>query len=150
MKINRLDCLITNIYKELKIIHIHELNIENLGKAFKVPICYTELGSAYIRQNTRCVILVDTTKDLYLQKEEFYHELAHFILDHHLCGNKTLIDYFEAKADNLIQYLALPIHLVIQCDLNSPFVIEELSELFGVSYDLVYKRLEQIKLYSKE
>lgn len=150
MKVNRLDCLIMNIYKDLKIMHIHELNIKNLGKAFKVPICYTELGSAYIRQNTRCVILVDSTKELHLQKEEFYHELSHFILDHHLCDNKMLIDYFEAKADNLVPYLAIPLHMLNECDLKSPFVVQELSQSFGVSYDLVFKRLEQIKLYSKE
>lgn len=42
MKVNRLDRLIMNIYKDLKIMHIDELNIKNLGKAFKVPICYTD------------------------------------------------------------------------------------------------------------
>lgn len=150
MTVNRLDIFISNVYKDLNILHIHELKIENLGKAFKVPICYTDIGAAYIRQGNRCVILVDSTKESHLQKEEFYHELSHFILDHHLCNNKVLIDYFEAKADNLVPYLAIPLHMLKYCDLKSPFVVQELSQSFGVSYDLVFKRLEQIKLYSKE
>ncbi|MDB8575753.1 ImmA/IrrE family metallo-endopeptidase [Turicibacter sanguinis] len=150
MRVNRLDNFISNIYKNLNIFQINELNIEQLGKAFKVPICYTDIGPAYIRQGSRCVILVDSTKESHLQKEEFYHELSHFILDHHLCNNKLLIDYFEAKADNLVPYLAIPLHMLKYCDLKSPFVVQELSQSFGVSYDLVFKRLEQIKLYSKE
>ena len=150
MRVNRLDNFISNIYKDLNILHIHELKIENLGKAFKVPICYTDLGSAYIKQGNRSVILVDNSLDSRHQKESFYHELSHFILDHHLCGNMQLINYFEAKADNLVPYLAIPLHMLNECDLKSPFVVQELSQSFGVSYDLVFKRLEQIKLYSRE
>lgn len=150
MKVNRLDYLIMNVYKDLNILHIHELNIENLGIAFRVPICYTDLGSAYIRQGKRCVILVDNTKEPYQQKEEFYHELSHYILDHYLCGNAQLINYFEAKADNLVQYLAIPFHMIDQCDLESPFIIHEMAEAFGVSYKLALKRIEQLKYLSKE
>lgn len=150
MRINRLDYFISNLYKDLKILYINELNIENLGNAFKVPLCYTDLGSAFIRQNNRCVILVDNTKAPYLQKEEFYHELSHYILDHYLCGNTQLIAYFEAKADNLIQYLAIPLHMINQCDLTSPYAPQLLSEAFGVSYELAFKRIEQLKYLIKE
>lgn len=150
MRANRLDYFISNLYKDLKILYIHELNIDNLGKAFKVPICYTDLGSAYIRQNTRSAILVDNTKKDYIQKEEFYHELSHFILDHHLCGNAQLISYFEAKADNLVQYLAIPLHLINQCDLSSPFIVHEVTEAFGVSHKLAFRRIEQLNDLNKE
>ncbi len=150
MRVNRLDRFIANIYKDLKIMYIHELNIKKLGKAFKVPICYTDLGSAYIRQGNRSIILVDNTKDFYRQKEDFYHELSHYILDHHLCGDAQLINYFEAKADNLVQYLAIPLHMIDQCNLDSPFIVHEIAEAFGVSYDLAFKRIEQLKHLSKE
>lgn len=145
MKINRLNYFISDIYKDLNILHIHELNIENLGKAFKVPICYTDIGAAYIRQGSRCVILVDSTKEPHLQKEEFYHELAHYILEHHLYGNLQLINYFEAKADNLVPYLAIPLHMIPQCDLKSEFIVHEIAEAFGISSELAFRRLEQLK-----
>lgn len=150
MRVNRLDYFISSLYKDLEILYINELNIEKLGTAFKVPICYTDLGSAYIQHNNRSVILVDNTKEHYQQKEEFYHELSHYILDHYLCSNTQLINYFEAKADNLVQYLAIPFHMINQCDLESPFIVHEIAEAFGVSYKLAFKRIEQLKHLSKE
>ncbi|MFQ6895337.1 MAG: ImmA/IrrE family metallo-endopeptidase [Turicibacter sp.] len=79
------------------------------------------------------------------QLEDFYHELAHFLLDHRPTTTLSLFNYFEMKADNLIQYLAIPIHMFNYIDFESDYLIHEMAGQFNISWELAYRRLENIK-----
>lgn len=147
MKVNRLDKFASDLYLSLGITKIEDLSIENLSRKFGIKICYYDLESFLYKSANGDCIVIDSRKNDTQQRSDFFHELAHYILDHYSTSNKLMTCYFEGKADTLMNYLAIPLHLIkkIEIDTNDPFYTQKISEEFGMEFEFTFQRLNKLK-----
>lgn len=136
-----------NLYQQIGIADSSQLNIEYLSDALNIVVYYLETRSKLILDGSDVVVIIDSRLSKELQLEAFYHELAHLLLNHDLCGTYSLFNHFEQKADNLIQYLALPSYLIKQSeiDVNDPNYVQKISEEFGMEFDFTFNRLNKLR-----
>lgn len=147
MKVNRLDKFVSDLYLSLGITKIEDLTIENLSRTFGVKIYYYDLDSFLFRGNKGNCIVIDSRKEEHQQRSDFFHELAHYILDHYTSSNKLMSIYCEGKADTLMGYLAIPLHLIetSEVDFDDPNYIQKMSAEFGMEFDLTFQRLNKLR-----
>ncbi len=136
---------ISDLYSTYRINTPSDLTIENISIALNINVYFRELSAKLIIDDKEVYIILDSRETKKKQYEDFYHELAHYLLSHSTATTPTLFCFFEDKADNLIQYLAIPCHMFRFINFNSDSLIEEVSTQFNVSYDLAYKRIRNIK-----
>lgn len=136
-----------NLYQQIGIADSSQLNIEYLSDALNIVVYYLETRSKLILDGSDVFVIIDSRLSKELQLEAFYHELAHLLLNHDLCGTYSLFNHFEQKADNLIQYLALPSYLIKQSeiDVNDPNYVQKISEEFGMEFDFTFNRLNKLR-----
>lgn len=151
MRVNRLDKFVSDLYLSLGITKIEDLTIENLSRTFGVKIYYYDLDSFLFRGNKGDCIVIDSRKEEPQQRSDFFHELAHYVLDHYASSNRLMSIYCEGKADTLMNYLAIPLHLINKSDVdkNDPFYTQKMSEEFGMEFDFTFKRLNKLKDLNK-
>lgn len=119
-----------------------QLNIRDLAEAFDLEVFYWNCRTCYMDG----AIIVDIEKEPIVQYEEFLHELAHVIYPVEL---ETFTDferwrYIERKVNAIVPYIAVPkfaLNLLYKAQ-----TIEEASEMFGVSHQLIYKRLRLMEM----
>ncbi len=147
MKINRLDKFASDLYVSLGIDKIENLSIDNLSLKFGLYQYYTDLNSCIIRDEQADYVIVNSTLSSQRQRAEFFHELAHYVLNHYPSPSLSLTEYFEGKADTLMLYLAIPLHLLQQSeiDINDPNYVQKISEEFGMEFDFTFKRLNKLR-----
>ncbi len=147
MRINRLDKFASDLYLSLGITKIEDLSIENLSHKFGIETRYSDFGSFMHRRTDGTLIVLDSTEKVTVQRSEFFHELAHYILEHYSSSNKLVTDYFEGKAETLMEYLAIPIHLIekSEIEINDPNYVQKISEEFGTEFDFTFKRLNKLR-----
>lgn len=151
MRVNRLDRYISDLYISLGIKKVEDLSIENLSHKFKIKSRYYDLDSFILRDAEADYIVINSQNDKLNQRSDFFHELAHYILDHYSSSNELLVGYFEGKAETLTEYLAIPLHLLKQSevDVNDPNYVQKISEEFGTEFDFTFKRLNKLKDLNK-
>lgn len=140
-----LEKWISDLYSTFGINSPCDLTIENISLALNINVYFRGLSVKLIIDDKEVYIILDSRENKKKQYEDFYHELAHYLLSHSTATTPTLFGYFEDKADNLIQYLAIPCHMFRFINFNSDSLIEEVSTQFNVSYDLALKRIVNIK-----
>ncbi len=147
MKINRLDKYIADLYISLGINKVDDLTIENLSHKFKIKSRYYDLDSFILRDEEVDYIFINHKNNELKQRFDFFHELAHYILDHYSSSNELLVGYFEGKADTLTEYLAIPLHLLqrSEIDIDDPNYVQKISEEFGMEFDFTFNRLNKLK-----
>lgn len=138
---------IYNFYRQIGVCDSSQLNIDYLSDALNIAVYYLETRSKLILDGSDVFVIIDSRLSKELQLEAFYHELAHLLLNHDLCETRSLFNHFEQKADNLIQYLALPSYLIKQSeiDVNDPNYIQKISEEFGMEFDFTFNRLNKLR-----
>ena len=136
---------VSKVYRQFGVVQPSHLTIDTLCEIFNINVYFLKAGSKLILDGDDVFIIIDSRLTEREQLEIFYHELAHFLLDHRPTITLSLFQYFETKADNLIQYLAFPLHMLQFIDFESEYLIHEMADQFNVSWDLAYKRLENIK-----
>ena len=138
---------IYNFYQRIGVDDSSQLNIDYLSDALNIAVYYLETKSKLILDGSDVFVIIDSRLSRELQLEAFYHELAHLLLNHDLCETRSLFNHFEQKADNLIQYLALPSYLIKQSeiDVNDPNYVQKISEEFGMEFDFTFKRLNKLR-----
>lgn len=138
---------IYNFYQRIGVDDSSQLNIDYLSDALNIAVYYLETKSKLILDGSDVFVIIDSRLSKELQLEAFYHELAHLLLSHDLCETRSLFNHFEHKADNLIQYLALPSYLIEQSeiDVNDPNYVQKISEEFGTEFDFTFKRLNKLR-----
>lgn len=151
MRVNRLDKFASDLYLSLGVTKIEDLTIDNLSRKFGVKIYYYDLDSFLCRGNKGDCIVIDSRKEKRQQRSDFFHELAHYVLDHYASSNRLMSIYCEGKADTLMNYLAIPLHLINKSDVdkNDPFYTQKMSEEFGMEFDFTFKRLNKLKDLNK-
>lgn len=142
---------IYNFYQRIGVTDSSQLNINYLSDALNIAVYYLETKSKLIWDGKDVFVIIDSRLSKTLQLEAFYHELAHLLLNHDLCRTCSLFNHFEQKADNLIQYLALPSYLIKQSevDVNDPNYVQKISEEFGMEFEFTFQRLNKLKDLNK-
>ncbi len=115
---NKGDCIVIDSYLSLGVTKIEDLTIDNLSRKFGVKIYYYDLDSFLCRGNKGDCIVIDSRKEKRQQRSDFFHELAHYVLDHYASSNRLMSIYCEGKADTLMNYLAIPLHLINKSDVD--------------------------------
>lgn len=138
---NRLEQKAANYLKSLKILEPTQMNIENLCMLENLDYKKGNTSS-YIVVNNYRLVTINKFKDVKQQQFEFLHELSHNHFEHNLMDPKQLD--VESQADLFAQYLAIPSHMFTYIDFNSSNLIKEISELFIIPEDIVFKRLQGI------
>lgn len=136
---------ISDLYSTYRINTPSDLTIENISIALNINVYFRELSAKLIIDDKEVYIILDSRQPKRKQYEDFYHELAHLLLSHSTAATLPLFHYFENRADNLIQYLAIPYNMLGFIDFKSDNLIEEVSTQFNVNYDLALKRIDNIK-----
>lgn len=136
---------ISKLYQKFRVVDPSHLNIDYLSEAFDINVYFLKTNSKLILDGDDVYIIIDSRLSNVKQLESFYHELAHYLLRHSSTTTLSLFKYFEFKADNLIQYLAIPLHMLEFIDFTSDYLINEITYQFNISRDLAYKRIENIK-----
>lgn len=147
MRVNRLDKFASDLYLSLGVTKIEDLSIENLSCKFGVKIYYYDLESFLYKSDNGDCIVIDSRRNNMQQRSDFFHELAHYLLEHYSSSNKLITNYFEGKADTLMGYLAIPLHLIetSEVDFDDPNYIQKMSAEFGMEFDLTFQRLNKLR-----
>ncbi len=106
--------------------------------ADKLDLCFNRgpFNSKFIGSKNKYFngIIYIKQSNPFLEREEFFHELAHYILDH---SNLINHSYNELKADRLSLYLAIPYLPLIQSQID----LYELSENLQLSHEFIIQRI---------
>jgi Zn-dependent peptidase ImmA (M78 family) len=140
-----LERWISRYFLKLGITKPEHLKVKEIAKAFGIILTYEEKRSFAYDDEIK-LINIDSRLSKVEQREQFFHELCH-ILRH--CGSqlimpKAYIELQEFDCKRFTKYAAMPFHLLKLFDFKSPYITNELSESFHVSYDLARERVEGI------
>lgn len=146
-KTTALEDWVTNTYISKRIHTPRDLKIEEIAYAFGIFLHVKEIPARYDVFGHYKAINVDKRSDLPQQKEQFYHELCHILrhVGHQTLMPKAFRELQEWDANHFTMYAAIPYHMLRTFDLNSPFILEELTSAFEVSEELCMIRLTKIK-----
>ncbi|MFC7321066.1 ImmA/IrrE family metallo-endopeptidase [Halobacillus campisalis] len=105
------------------------------------------IESRYARFGRYEEIVINSTKDPLIQREQFFHEFCHAL--RHV-GKQTMMpeafrELQERDARNFTLYAALPYHMIKEYNLKDPEIIGRLSLDFKVAPELYVERLDQIQ-----
>ncbi|KNF08090.1 putative Zn peptidase [Gottschalkia purinilytica] len=132
------------------IIHPYQINlhkiIRNLGN-IRV-LCMDQDSRVIIRQSS-AIIIINNKLPPKEQNQELAEELSHIILH---CGNQVkykkdiILDKQESQAKRMSAYLLCPMFMLKNVKImeNTYLMIEELAELFNVTYEFMEYRLSLI------
>jgi hypothetical protein len=145
-KPTRLEQYVSELFKKIHIYEPSQISKRFIAEKLGIyldfsehkPVAYEDYDFKYIN-----IYKYSTKKE---QREQFYHELTH-LLRH--AGNQLelpnlMVEWQEWDCKNFMLYAAIPynmINYVYEYDGN----IKYLSDLFGVTENLIVQRLLQIK-----
>lgn len=140
---NKTELYLSNLLLK-KGITKEDLNIKSLAEFFNIKLCYSDLESSMITSKRGTLIFIDENEEPIAQYYQFLHELSHYIQNHlsFQLLNFNQWKYIELKAEHIIRYIAMPYFLID--NIKHLHTIQEVSEYFFVSYELAFKRLEEI------
>lgn len=141
-----LEDWVTQFYTRLRILHPRQLKIENIGKVYEIFIHRKPIPAFYEVKGRYRGITIDSREDSLVQREMFFHELAH-ILRHN--GIQSMLpaafrELQEWDARHFTLYATIPHHMLRFIDFNDEYVIDQMVGIFKVTPGLCEERLEQI------
>lgn len=141
-----LEDWVTNFYSRLKIHHPKQIKLEYIARVYEIHIHRKPMPAFYEVIGRYRGITIDNREALTMQREMFFHELAH-ILRH--AGVQSMMpaalrELQERDARHFTRYAAIPHHMLQFVDFNDPYVIDQMSNLFKVTPELCEERLAQI------
>ena len=141
-----LEDWVTDLYKQMQIFKPKDIKEEKFARYFEIFLRYKAGNAFYINGRFKS-ITIDSRLTTQIQRQIFFHELCH-ILRH--AGNQSLMpsafrELQERDARHFTRYAAIPYHMLNQIDMDSPYVIEEMSDTFKVTSELCLERLIQIQ-----
>jgi len=141
-----LEDWVTNFYIRLKIYHPRQIKLDYIARVYDIYIHKKPMPAFYEVIGRYRGITIDNRESLPVQREMFFHELAH-VLRH--AGVQSmmpvaLLELQERDARHFTRYAAIPNHMLKFVDFNDLYVIEQMASLFKVTPELCEERLEQI------
>lgn len=133
---------VKNLYRKNNLDCIANYSIDEIADIFNIPLFYYHRSFKFILEEYY-FICIDNDKPFYLQREEFFHELSHVLLNHHNLMDISIES--EYKADYLMYFLAVPYHEIMNLS-SEELNIYSLSEKYTVSHNFI---LNCINLYKK-
>jgi Zn-dependent peptidase ImmA (M78 family) len=133
-----------NFFNRLRIYEPKDICTLSIVKELRIFLRYHSRPSNYERHGNYKAILIEKGLSNQQERLEFFHELGH-LLRHsgsQLFMRKEFAELQEWDAKHFEFYAAMPWSMMTQFDLNSPHIIEELSEAFVVPEEFVNKKLE--------
>lgn len=122
---------------------IRDYSIEEIADLLEIGLGYTTSTSYAVIIPDGAFIYINNTAPEFIQREEFFHELAHIWLNHNNFIIETMHHlYTEGKADHLMYLLAMPSGILSTYNMKDNQTISQLSEDFKVSLNFVYKRIQ--------
>ncbi len=119
---------------------ISELSIFEIAECFGFHLFETAKKSKIIPVDDDVLIFINFSKGEFAAREDFFHELAHYLLDHNFHQNIGELYYAEGKANRLAYYLSIPSNEIYEMDYKSETIVAELSEKFSVSLTYALQR----------
>ncbi|MGE6718680.1 ImmA/IrrE family metallo-endopeptidase [Peribacillus frigoritolerans] len=142
-----LEDWVSDFYKELKINHPIQINEEFISWSNRIFLHRKPRYGNYEIVGQYRGITVDSRESLEKQREMFFHELCH-LLRH--TGIQSMMhtafrELQERDAEHFKRYAAIPFHMLKYIDIQDPYVIDQMVDLFKVTPELCELRLLQIK-----
>lgn len=141
-----LEDWVTNFYIRLKIYHPRQIKLEYIARVYEIFIHRKPIPSFYEVIGRYRGITIDNRESLTVQREMFFHELAHLLRHSGIQSMMpaALRELQERDARHFTRYAAIPYHMLQFIDFDDPFVIDQMASLFKVTPELCEERLEQI------
>lgn len=143
----RLEQWVSDWYKGMQIFEPHEIDEYIISEHEGILLLEKPLPSHAYSDGNLKVICIDSRENNMTRREQFFHEMCH-ILRHEGSQTKLHSDFRllqEADAENFSKYAAIPIHMLEKIDFREPYIVDLVSEIFSVSFELAELRLRQIK-----
>lgn len=141
-----LEDWVTNFYIRLKINHPRQINIEYIARQYRIFLHKKPMPANFQVIGRYQGINIDSRESIEVQREMFFHELCHIL--RHAGVQSMMPEAFrqlqEWDARCFAKYAAIPYHMLNYVDINSPYVIDQMVDIFKVSPELCLERLEQI------
>lgn len=143
----RLEKWVSDWYMGMKIFEPHEIDEYIISEHEGILLIEKPLPSHSFSDEHVKIICIDSRESSTKRREQFFHEMCH-VLRHE--GSQTKLHsgfrlLQEADAENFSKYAAIPIHMLEKIDFREPYIVDLVSEIFSVSFELAEMRLRQIK-----
>lgn len=149
---------IANWYMRMNIYNPHEIDEYVISEKIGLHLIEKPCPShAYVNGDIK-IICIDSRMKAKEQRERFFHELGHIVMHSgsQISIRKNFRMFQEIDATQFTRYAAMPLHMILKLDLTDPYIVETVSDLFSVSWELAELRLLNIKnnilsnLYAKK
>ncbi|MGY3717142.1 ImmA/IrrE family metallo-endopeptidase [Sutcliffiella cohnii] len=140
----RMEKLVSDLFRRIGVDHPTDINEKKIASYFRIYLKKMPIKSFSYQNGRFASITLDQRLSLEDQREQFYHELCH-LLRH--CGWQAGIlpqmfqDLQEWDANRFTLFGSIPFHMLHYIDFNSITVVQDTAELFGVTENLVKKRI---------
>ncbi len=140
-----IEIIISNLLIDYGINSRWKLNILDISNAFNIYVTYENTRDALLIGKDEIYIVINENHSEQEKYVRFLHELSHYLLEHVSIHELQMhqYKYYEFKANNLVQYIAMPYFLID--DIYSLKTVEGVANYFCLPQKLVRKRLEGIK-----
>lgn len=139
------------ILMENYIEHPYEIDIETIIDINyrNIKVFYADQDSKVIMKKNMAIIIVDNRLEYKKQREELAEEFCHVLLH---CGNQInykhniILDKQEQQAKRMSAYLLCPLFILktLSIPIDTYCTIQELADIFNVSYEFMKYRLKLI------
>lgn len=144
-----LEDFVEHLYIKHNLIAPEDLTIDSISKSLNIQVEYVKIKSLSHRTKSgKLIILLDQSKSLQQQREDFLHELGH-LLRHE--GNQMLlpqplVQYQEEDAEQFVLYALLPFFMIERLELSPDRkqAIQHLAASFSVGTEFASKRYDQM------
>ncbi|WP_181350522.1 ImmA/IrrE family metallo-endopeptidase [Thalassobacillus sp. CUG 92003] len=141
-----LEDWVSNWYIKRKFQYPLDLKLRKIAMQYEIFIHYKPMESRYTRFGRYREIVLNSTLNKTIQREQFFHELCHAV--RHVGKQTMMPDAFrelqERDARHFTLYAALPYHMVKSYNLDDPDLLERWSQDFKVTEELCKERFTQI------
>jgi len=137
-------------YRDAGIFYASDLEVDRIAEHFYTEVHYVAHPKSFIDypDDFYPIIAISAYGGPQKRREDFFHELGHLIQH---SGDqrrlpKLLSDLFEREANQFLMFSAMPVYMLEEFKWVRPSVyLKVLTEEFGVSEQLVKRRIEQIR-----
>jgi Zn-dependent peptidase ImmA (M78 family) len=136
------------LYKRIRIIKPSDLDEVKIARTFEIFIKRKPVPSSISYQSGRFKsITLNSDLPFEQQREDFYHELCHFLrhAGWQLMMPEAFRELQEWDARHFTRYAAIPYHMLEHFDYTDPDLITNMAETFKVTKELCVERLMKIK-----
>lgn len=144
-KPTNLEHYVSTIFEKIGIYEPHDISKQYIADELDITLDFTKYKAVAHEEDDFKYINLYKNATKKEQREQFYHELNH-ILRHsgdQLKLPKLMTDWQEWDCKNFMLYAAIPFHMIHY--INEYGNSKHLSNLFGVTENLIVERLLQIK-----